>query len=89
MFEEVAASSEKLAAHMSLYGVLENGTSDTRPFTTDSYGLYVRTVGAPTDQVFTLHFVTSWVLQVGPTGVLAAGVAHEVGALAPVDRARS
>jgi hypothetical protein len=75
VFEEVAASSEKLAAHMSLYGVLANGTADTRPFTTDTYGLYARTVGAPADQVFTIHFVTSWVLQVGPVGVLAAAVA--------------
>jgi hypothetical protein len=75
VFEEVAASSEKLAAHMSLYGVLENGTADTHPFTTDTYGLYARTVGAPADQVFTIHFVTSWVLQVGPLGVLAAAIA--------------
>jgi hypothetical protein len=54
---------------------LDNGTVDTRPFTTDTYGLYARTVGAPADQVFTIHFVTSWVLQVGPVGVLAAAVA--------------
>jgi len=65
-------SSEKLAAHMSLYAIVEDKARIPDPKLGDSYGEYARLVFAPKDQVFTLHYVTSWWLRMGAVGVLAA-----------------
>jgi len=65
-------SSEKLAAHMSLYGIIEDKARIPDPTIGNSYGEYTRVVNAPKDQVFTLHYVTSWWLRMGAVGLLAA-----------------
>ena len=72
VFLQETRSSEKLAAHMSLYGVLEHPDLEPRPLAGSSYGVYTELVDAPSDQVFTVHFVTSWWLRLGPAGVLGA-----------------
>ncbi|MEY2524593.1 MAG: hypothetical protein QOJ66_3158 [Ilumatobacteraceae bacterium] len=65
-------SSEKVAAHMSLYGIVERGSFVPDPAIRNSYGEYARIVNAPSDQVFTIHYVTSWWLRLGLAGVLVA-----------------
>ena len=67
-------SSEKLAAHMSLYGIVERDALIPDPTITSSYADYTRVVHAPPDQVFTLHYVTSWWLRLGALGVLVAAL---------------
>ncbi|CAN5592967.1 hypothetical protein BH10ACT2_BH10ACT2_00150 [soil metagenome] len=69
---QTTRSSEKLAAHMSLYAVIEHPKVQLVPLSGNSYAEYTALVGAPRDQVFTVHYVTSWWLRVGPLGVLAA-----------------
>jgi len=66
------SSSEKLAAHMSLYGILRLDDVRYSPLAGSSYERYSELVSAPPDQVFTVHYVTSWWLRVGPVGVLVA-----------------
>jgi hypothetical protein len=70
VLQEVA-SSEKLAAHMSLYTVIERNPAPM-PLATDSYVAYVNLVHAPVDQTFTLHYVTAWWLHLGPLGIIGA-----------------
>lgn len=72
VFVQEARSSEKLAAHMSLYGVLGHPEASPDPTLTASYPTYTALVDAPPDQVFTIHYVTAWWLRVG---VLAPVVA--------------
>jgi hypothetical protein len=72
----VANSSEKLAAHLSLDGVLQLDQVRLRPLTGDSYAQYADLVGAPSDQVFTVHYVTAWWVRIGAVGVLAAALSY-------------
>ncbi|MBI4934933.1 MAG: hypothetical protein HY828_13715 [Actinobacteria bacterium] len=72
VFLQSTRSSEKLAAHMSLYGVLEQPRLHLDALSTNSYQDYGRLVGAPPDQVFTVHYVAAWWLRLGAWGLLAA-----------------
>jgi hypothetical protein len=68
----VVNSSEKVAAHMSLDGVLARDDVRLQPLARDSYAQYAELVGAPPDQVFTVHYVTAWWLRLGAVGVAGA-----------------
>ncbi len=74
VFVQMMASNEKLAAHMSLYGVIRQDPLPRDPLGGASYAVYSGLVNAPEDQVFTLHYVAGWWLQVGAMGVLFAGL---------------
>ena len=66
-------SAEKLAAHMSLYGVLDQEANvQLHPLASNSYAVYTKLVDAPPDQVFTVHYVTAWWLRLGPLGLVPA-----------------
>lgn len=72
--EQVAGSSEKLASHMSLYGVITLDDAPRTPWVANSYQAYATLVEAPADQVFTVHYVAAWWLRLGPVGVPVAGL---------------
>lgn len=76
---QVVGSSEMLASHMSLYGVVREDHLALDPWASNSYAAYADLVQAPEDQVFTVHYVAAWWLRLGPVGVLAA-----IGSLAAV-----
>ncbi|GAA4706364.1 hypothetical protein [Nocardioides conyzicola] len=71
---QVGNSAEKVAAHMSLLGVIRDGPGLREPFAANSYAVYATLVNAPPDQVFTIHPVAAWWLRVGPVGVVLAGL---------------
>ncbi|PUA83021.1 hypothetical protein [Nocardioides currus] len=72
--EQVAGSSEKIASHMSLYGVIRSQDLVRDPFAANSYQAYATLVDAPADQVFTVHYVAAWWMRLGPLGVPVAGL---------------
>lgn len=74
----VVNSSEKVAAHLSLDGVLALDHARLQPLARDSYARYADLVGAPPDQVFTVHYVTAWWLRLGAVGVAAAALSFAV-----------
>lgn len=78
VLEQVAGSSERIASHMSLYGVIREHDAARDPFAANSYQAYAALVEAPADQVFTVHYVTAWWLRLGPFGVPVAGVSFGI-----------
>lgn len=71
---QVFGSSELIASHMSLYGIVRQDELILQPFVPNSYAAYADLVAAPEDQVFTVHYVGAWWLRIGPWGVVAATV---------------
>ncbi|MGO4257753.1 hypothetical protein [Marmoricola sp. RAF53] len=71
---QIGKSAEKVAAHMSLVGVIKDGPGLRQPFAANSYEVYTTLVNAPADQVFTIHPVAAWWLRVGPAGIVLAGL---------------
>jgi hypothetical protein len=70
---QTTRSSEKLAAHMSLYGIVERRDQiPDKPLLANSYKEYARVFNAPEDQVFTIHYVAAWWLRLGPLGLIPA-----------------
>ncbi len=74
VFLQIWESNEKLASHMSLYGVIKDPILVRAPLTPNSYSAYADLMQAPSDQVFTIHYVAAWWLRVGPVGVLVAAL---------------
>lgn len=71
---QVVGSSEMVASHMSLYGVIREENLVHDAWSANSYGTYADLVQAPEDQVFTVHYVAAWWLRTGPLGVILAAV---------------
>ena len=78
VIDQVAGSSERLASHMSLYGLIHQEELPLSPWASNSYAAYATQVNAPDDQVFTIHYVAAWWIRLGPLAPLVAGVTFAV-----------